>query len=126
MQPTTETLHPKVMHLPQAPNFVFNVLPGALGVQVVHMIAKPGAELPKHSHDHGASMHVIRGVCVVRAAKDDPRNGRILRKGDGVHFGPGEEHGYGSDPVEGFESISLNEGILRSDGQHDIDWKSEN
>lgn len=124
MKPTMETLHPKSVPLKEAPGFKFGILPGFSGApQVVHMRAQPGAELPVHQHKEGAFMHVTRGVCVVRAAKGDPRNGRILKAGDGVYFGPGEEHGYGSDPDVGFESISINQGILEAGGSHDIDWK---
>lgn len=110
--------------LENAPDVTLSVIKNIPGEkQIVAMKVIPGGTLPMHSHAYGADMHVTSGVCVVMTPEGDFRNGTVLKAGDGIRFEAGEAHGYLSDVDEGFESVSINDGILDASGNHDIKWE---
>jgi len=66
----------------------------------------PGARTAWHSHPNGQTIYVTEGVCFCQA-----RGGpiEVLRPGDRVFFGPGEEHWHGATPNRFMTHLAMQE-----------------
>jgi len=88
--------------------------PGRVRANNVHFT--PGARTAWHSHPLGQTIYVTEGIGLAQQ-----RGGpvEVIRPGDRVFFGPGEEHWHGAAPNRFMVHVALNE----ADEDHvDAEW----
>jgi quercetin dioxygenase-like cupin family protein len=73
-----------------------------VGAAAVHFT--PGARTAWHTHPRGQTLWVTEGICLCQS-----RGGAIdvIRPGDRVAFGPGEEHWHGAPPDRFMTHIAI-------------------
>lgn len=80
--------------------------------QKILVIVEPGAEIPLHSHEGDANMHILAGAGNVLS--DDETNGAPVQPGDCVFFARLRAHGFKA-AAQGLAFLSENEGIVDAD-----------
>ena len=66
----------------------------------------PGARTAWHTHPHGQVLHVTDGVGLVQSRGDSVQ---LIRAGDTVRIGPGEDHWHGAAPSNFMTHLALHE-----------------